>query len=161
MAAFEPFLQATYRSNFISGWDQYVEREAGFGFGNPPDNVYWNPRMGQWQTYGADQWRFIDENLPSLGPFNFTTNAGDVFEQITSQWSALPAQQQQSAIWDGRRHRWVLGQRFPEPAGVGSCRQDYEEKLAFLRQLHSVGKLEDSQFARQAEELWKSHEHCV
>jgi hypothetical protein len=148
------FATSTYRSNFIAGWDRYVERGW---MTHPPADVYWNPRQGQWQTYATGQWRFVDENLPRIDKVDFMTNAGDVFDQITQQWSAIPSRQQQLAVWDGRQHKWIEA----EHTGDGNCRQLYEERLAYLRQLHSSGQLSDELFEKQAKDLWREYEHCI
>ena len=150
-----PFpLQASHRDNFIAGWDKYVERGS---FTKPAPDVYWNPRAGQWQTYAPGKWHIVDDNLPSIGDISFFTNAGEIFDRLTDQWSALAPPKQQAAVWDGRRHKWMLSESGP---GTDSCRKQYEEGLAFLRQLHTSGALTDALFEKQATDLWNKYQAC-
>jgi hypothetical protein len=146
--------QATNRENFIAGWERNV---AGM-FGGPPPDVFWNPRAGQWQTYAPDKWSFLDEDLPRSPRKGESSDGGDVFDEITAQWTALPLAQHQVAVWNPREFRLVLA----EPKqGTGNCRQHYEDVLAYLNQLHAAGQLDDAQLAQQSEELWKQYQYCL
>jgi len=95
-----------------------------------------------------------------VGGISFVTNAGAVFDQITQQWSAMQEQHRQSAVWDGRRHKWVLSE-WAGPDGGGSCRDAYEKDLRYLRQLHTQGLLTDEQFNKQAADTWERYRHCL
>ena len=150
------FFQTTFRSNFIAGFDKYVERGA---FGDPVPDVYWDPKDGRWETYLPSQWRIVDQNLPSVGKIDFLTNAGAVFDQITQQWAGLSPEHRQSAAWDGGRHKWVLAE-FINRTGQ-SCREAYEKQLRYLRGLHTEGLLKDEQFNKQAQDLWERYRHCL
>lgn len=150
------FFQTTYRGNFIAGFDKYVDRGV---FTKPAPDVYWDPKDGRWETYSATNFRFIDEGLPS-SEVTFLTNAGALFDQITQQWAGLAEQKRQSTAWDGRLHKWVLAE-FQGGGGAGSCREEYEKQLRYLRQLHTQGLLTDEQFNKQAQDTWERYRHCV
>jgi hypothetical protein len=153
------FTSSSYRTNFINGWDRNVEH-GGWSLHPPDPDGYWNPREGKWFEYYANRWRLINEGLPQIPDVEFFTKPSDVFDQITQQWSAMTPARQQSAVWDGRQHRWVLAELI-DMNQAGSCRSVYEEKLRYLRQLHTNGQLDDELFRQQAGDLWKRYEHCV
>ncbi len=116
--------QEMYRNAFIQGWDRYVALDSRFGMGtSPPTDVYWNPRVGEWQTFDQPTWRILDEDLPSVA-VSFLANAENIYAEITSQFTQMTTQHQQTAVWDGRRHGWMLAQRFPPPTMPGTCRHD-------------------------------------
>jgi len=156
MAAPLDFFQSSHKSRFVSGFDKYVERDVSWGPDPPPD-VYWNPRAGEWQTYAGKDWVISDRNLPSVGKIDFTTNAGSIFDQITEQWSRMDPELQPEAVWDGRRHKWVTA----ETGTNKSCRDRYEKMLAYLRQKHASGELPDELFKSHAEALFRQYQHCL
>jgi hypothetical protein len=150
--------QTTFRSNFVAGFDKYVERGVTFGPPVPPD-VFWDPKDGRYETYSPQRFRFVDENLPSA-QVTFVSNAGAVFDEITQQWSSLAEQYRQTAVWDCRRHKWVLAEVTPDTSD-GNCRAEYEKQLRYLRQLHTQKLLTDEQFNKQANDAWEKYQHCV
>ena len=112
---------------------------------------------GRWEPYAPQNWRIVDANLPSVDGISFVTNAGAVFDQITQQWSAMQEQHRQSAVWDGRRHKWVLS----ELSGTDGCREALEKELRYLRTLHTQGLLTNEQFNKQAGDTWERYRHCL
>lgn len=154
--------QPTFKGNFVAGFDKYVVRPIQLQ--PPPPDVFWNPRSGQWNYYAPQRYRFIDENLPSIGDLSFAANAETVFDEITQQWAGLAGTAHENAVWDGRQHKWILAEPISGAPGGDdreAARKEYEHKLAVLHELQAKGSLPEQEYERQLAELWNEYKDRI
>lgn len=157
------FNQALAKNNFRDGFDKNVAS----AFVHPPYDIYWDPRQGNWITYDDRRWRFIDNNLPGaeVDASIVEDRAGKLFDTITSQWAVLPVQQHQSALWDGRKHRWIVAALItgtpppppPPPDRRATAKVEYERKLAILDAERREGRMTDDAYKQASLDLWTEY----
>lgn len=96
---------ATFKQNFVNGWRRYV-KPSGF----PPStvqDVYWNPRAGNWYTYSTKGYDVQDKGWPRTDLGGFLVVAESTYDFITQQYLTIQLDSQKYACWDPRRGQWM------------------------------------------------------
>jgi hypothetical protein len=95
----------TRRTNFDGDAFKYT----GYEKDKYPD-VYWDPVGGQWITIPATEIQ-QDPSLPHM-PTSFNW---DIYQDLTTQWMAIPSGQREKAVWNPRSGHWVRRTSFGTP----------------------------------------------
>jgi hypothetical protein len=130
--------QPSFKSRFAAGWPKYVKPPLGYPQPTLPQDMYWNPRAGDWFSYTTRDNDVQDRGWPRTDLTGYVVSADTTFDYITPQYLGLPHDEQPFACWDPRRGQWMYVAKRPTP-GKDDRAKALTAFLASANTLHESG----------------------